>query len=47
MGAGDGLTLSRPVVGPREFRAIRGWPGGVDAVALRAVLDELITLPAG
>jgi hypothetical protein len=33
------------VVG-RGARLIRGWPGGVDAPTLRAVLDELVTLPA-
>jgi len=33
------------VVG-RGGRLIRGSPGGVDAPTLRAVLDELVTLPA-
>jgi peroxiredoxin len=33
------------VVG-RGGRLIRGWPGGADAPTLRAVLDELVTLPA-
>jgi len=28
-------------------RLIRGWPGGVDAETLHAVLDGLVTLPAG
>lgn len=34
------------IIGPGG-RLIRGWPGGVDAETLHAVLDELVTLPAG
>ena len=34
------------VVVGRDGRLIRGWRGGVDAATLRAVLDELVTLPA-